>query len=103
MKTLHDNSKSECVTECPVVKSLEKKTEAQTNACGTYVSVTPCMSMSDLEKLHIMNALAFFKGNKTKTAKSLGVSLKTLYNKLDSYSIVTATFGESKKLLNAPA
>ncbi len=44
--------------------------------------------LEDLEKNHILRTLAYYHGNKTKTAKSLGVTIKTLYNKLHRYGVL---------------
>ncbi len=44
-------------------------------------------TLSDLEKQHIIKTLAKMNGNKTRVAETLGVSIKTLYNKLKSYNI----------------
>lgn len=41
--------------------------------------------LEELEKRHIMRTLAHLSGNKKAAAESLGVSLKTLYNKLHAY------------------
>ena len=46
------------------------------------------MSLDELERNHILRALAYNHGNKTKTAQSLGVTIKTLYNKLHRYGIL---------------
>jgi DNA-binding NtrC family response regulator len=43
------------------------------------------MSMDELEKLLIIKTLECYHGNKPKTAEVLGISLKTLYNKLERY------------------
>ena len=48
-----------------------------------FVQVT----LEELEKNHIMATLENLGGNKTKTAKVLGITVKTLYNKLHSYGI----------------
>ena len=44
-------------------------------------------SLSDLEKQHIINTLSKMNGNKTRVADTLGISIKTLYNKLKLYNI----------------
>ncbi len=48
------------------------------------------MSLEDVEKNHILRTLAYNHGNKTKAAQSLGITIKTLYNKLHRYGIVKA-------------
>ncbi len=45
------------------------------------------VSLSDLEKQHIINTLSKMNGNKTHVADTLGISIKTLYNKLKVYNI----------------
>lgn len=46
------------------------------------------MPLDDVEKTHILRALAHYHGNKTRTAQSLGITIKTLYNKLHRYGIL---------------
>ena len=48
------------------------------------------MPLEDVEKSHILRALSFNHGNKTKTAQSLGITIKTLYNKLHRYGFIQA-------------
>ena len=43
------------------------------------------LRMDEVEKRHILRVLASFAGNKKSAAQALGISLKTLYNKLHSY------------------
>lgn len=45
------------------------------------------MTMADVEKLHIMNTLRLFGGNRDKTAKALGIGARTLYRKLREFGI----------------
>ncbi|HEX9872468.1 MAG TPA: helix-turn-helix domain-containing protein [Candidatus Tectomicrobia bacterium] len=42
-------------------------------------------SIEEVERLLITKTLELNQGNKPKTAESLGISLKTLYNKLERY------------------
>ncbi len=46
------------------------------------------VTLAELEREHIEKAISLFKGNKTQVAKVLGISLKTLYNKLHSYGLM---------------
>ena len=48
---------------------------------------TPQMKLDDVERSHILRSLDFHQGNKTKTAQSLGITIKTLYNKLQRYGV----------------
>lgn len=52
----------------------------------TYLEVT----LFDLEKKHIVDTLGYLSGNKTRAAKALGITVKTLYNKLHSYGLIEA-------------
>ncbi|MBY0370651.1 sigma-54 dependent transcriptional regulator [bacterium] len=46
--------------------------------------------LSLIEKRHILRVLAHFSGNKTKAANAMGITVKTLYNKLARYEQETA-------------
>lgn len=54
---------------------------------GPEVSIKIGMSISEIEKGAILRTLEFTNGNKTEAAKILGISLKTLHNKLKSYKL----------------
>ncbi|AEF55356.1 sigma-54 interaction domain-containing protein [Marinomonas posidonica] len=43
------------------------------------------MPLEDIEKMAILKTLADNQGNRNNTAQQLGISVKTLYNKLDKY------------------
>jgi transcriptional regulator with PAS, ATPase and Fis domain len=46
------------------------------------------MPLEELERIHILRCLGHFEGNKTRAAQSLGITIKTLYNKLHRYGIL---------------
>ena len=43
------------------------------------------LTLAQLERMYILNALKVTKGNKTQASKILGITIKTLYNKLHEY------------------
>ena len=45
----------------------------------------PLIPLYDLEKRYILKALGHYGGNKTQAAQGLGITIKTLYNKLHEY------------------
>lgn len=45
----------------------------------------PSVTLYNLEKSFILKALRHFEGNKTQAANALGITIKTLYNKLHEY------------------
>ena len=50
------------------------------NAIGDF-------SIKELEKEAIIRTLKYFNNNRRKTAKSLGLSERTLYRKIDEYGL----------------
>lgn len=48
---------------------------------------TPGMSLEAVEKEVILQALKYFKGNKTATYNALGIAPKTLDSKLEKYNV----------------
>lgn len=45
----------------------------------------PGITLYELERRYILKALNYFDGNKTQAANALGITIKTLYNKLHEY------------------
>jgi DNA-binding NtrC family response regulator len=108
-------AKSQVVTKTEVEKELEKTPHVRIKEDGhpTFVDDTPkqydpsamvktkeevsqelrlqplaqppLLTLAQLEKLYILDILNKSGNNKTKAAEILGVSLKTIYNKLASY------------------
>ena len=53
------------------------------------VTITPGMTMAEIEKAAITAALAATKGNRRKAAEALGIGERTMYRKLRDYGIPT--------------
>jgi Nif-specific regulatory protein len=64
--------------------SLEANKETENENMAMFKDIT----LQELEQMHICRTLDQMKGNKTKTAKQLGITVKTLYNKLHSYGMI---------------
>ena len=52
-----------------------------------YIPVYVGEKLADVEKKLILRTYEFFHENKRKTAKTLGISERSLYNKLNEYEI----------------
>lgn len=46
----------------------------------------PGVTLDQVEKEVILKALSFYHGNKTVTARALGIAIRTLDNKLEKYN-----------------
>ncbi len=86
--------------ELPFSIRMSQKNEGSNEGRGSVVSHNvKHMTLDELEKSHILQMLSYQSGNKTKTAKALGITIKTLYNKLHHYGI----FGKDKaNKINTP-
>lgn len=51
----------------------------------TFTDQGQPQKLEEIERSHIINSLSFYNGNKSKTSNALGITLKTLYNKLNRY------------------
>lgn len=60
---------------------------------GILINWTPGQTLEILEKQAILAAFQFYRGNKTQTSQSLGISIRTLDTKLGEYKI---NFDEEK-------
>ena len=49
------------------------------------INWTPGVTLDDVEKQVILKAISFFGGNKTVTARTLGIAVRTLDYKLERY------------------
>lgn len=61
------------------------------------------VTLAELERKHIFTALHHAGQNKTQAAKTLGISLKTLYNKLNEYEKADAQLGTNGTGSGEPA
>ncbi|GAA4758168.1 MULTISPECIES: sigma-54-dependent transcriptional regulator [Flavobacterium] len=58
-----------------------------TNQDSNQDKMLSAFSLASAEKLHIQKVLNYTNGNKTETARLLGIALTTLYRKLEEYKI----------------
>lgn len=47
----------------------------------------PSIKITDIERTWILKAMEHFRGNKTQASVALGITIKTLYNKLHEYGV----------------
>lgn len=69
------------------VESLPENLRASTDLVPAGPPNLAGMTMADVEKIHIMNTLRMFGGNRERTAKALGIGARTLYRKLKDYGL----------------
>ena len=56
----------------------------------------PGLTLEKLEEMVIRECLRFNKGNKMQTASMLGITTKTLYNKIDKYDEIEKTVEQNR-------
>ena len=69
---------------------ITNRPEAGAPAAGGMVQLKVGCPLAEAERRLILATLDEHGGNKEKTAKALGISLKTLYNKLNRYKTIAA-------------
>jgi two-component system response regulator PilR (NtrC family)/two-component system response regulator HydG len=74
-----------CRGDCINLDDLPSQVRDQKNDDFLTTALARKMSLAELEKEYILKVLADEGGNKTKTAKRLGLDRKTLYRKLEEY------------------
>jgi len=67
--------------------SLPNSPSSLTSGGGGDQKLGTAMALKEIEHLHIEGVLRSFRGNKAESAKVLGISLKTLYTKIQQYQI----------------
>ncbi|MCC6398629.1 MAG: sigma-54-dependent Fis family transcriptional regulator [Bacteroidetes bacterium] len=67
--------------------SLPNSPSSLTAGGGGDQKLGTAMALKEIEHLHIEGVLRSFRGNKAESAKVLGISLKTLYTKIQQYQI----------------
>jgi DNA-binding NtrC family response regulator len=75
---------SEITIEC---LPAELVTPAAPPAPGRHIPVNIGMTAAEAERRLILATLLHFTGSKNKTAETLGISVKTLYNRLHEYRV----------------
>ncbi|MFW5887297.1 MAG: sigma 54-interacting transcriptional regulator, partial [Bacteriovoracia bacterium] len=87
MERVRVMSKSSFIDLSDLPANLQRQEEEAKDASLTSAAFE-VMRLEEIEKRHICQTLDHAKGNKTKTAKLLGITVKTLYNKLHNYDMV---------------
>lgn len=69
-------------------KHVIRDTSSDTIVIGTLYAARPKFeTLEELELKYIVYAMEHFKGNKTKASNALGITIKTLYNKLHAFGL----------------
>lgn len=75
------------LAESEIVSAEEVPKHLRLGQKGLEVpELTDSFELAQVEKRHILRVLAHFEGNKTKAAHAMGITVKTLYNKLARYA-----------------
>lgn len=55
---------------------------------STLTGLQHFKTLREIEKEEIIKRMEYYKGNKAQTAGTLGITIKTLYNKMKEYGIM---------------
>ena len=72
-------------TDTVSVKDLPRHI-LDTNKCSVKLHYDPTLTLADINRIYILNALNHFPSKK-RAAKALGITVKTLYNRLHEYGV----------------
>ncbi|MDB6040941.1 MAG: two component, sigma54 specific, transcriptional regulator, Fis family, partial [Verrucomicrobiales bacterium] len=78
---------SSTVSATAVSTSGEPPVQASLTSIGQPASLESLGSLADVEKQHILRMLEKCDGNRTNAAEKLGISIRTLRNKLNEYGV----------------
>lgn len=67
------------------LEDLPGRVTSRSPGDGDYVRLNVGTSLAEIERRAILSTLEHYRGDKRKTADVLGISLKTLYNRLKQY------------------
>ena len=80
------------VTHGPTISTADLPAEVKNNVrSNSGFEFRPGMSLDEMEREMILRTIEFAGGNKSRAAEFLGVSLKTLYNRLEQYNKKSAS------------
>ena len=77
------------VEDMPLIHELTPSpAPAAPGGAGTGISPTAAPSLEEVEKETILNTLEVVKGNKSEAARRLGITRRTLHQKLRKYGLM---------------
>ena len=71
-----------------IESSSSRDTSLNSDAPDTDKTWIPGRTLDDIERTVIISALQYHQGNRTHTAKALGISIRTLRNKISDYKLL---------------